>query len=70
MIQSLPDVNLQGFQYNHDRNELRFNVKANAFKTIEALRNQLDGGRYKATLVNSSAQGGIHSARLKIEMLR
>ena len=70
VIDNLPDVALQGFQYNHDRNELRFSVKAGSFKNIEALRNRLDGGNYKATLMSASAQGGVHSARLKIDKLR
>jgi len=70
VIASLPDVELQGIQYNHDRNELRFSVKAGSFKNIEALRNRLDGGNFKATLMSASAQGGVHSARLKIAKLR
>jgi len=70
VIESLPDVALQGIQYNHDRNELRFSVKASSFKNIEALRNRLDGGNFKATLMSASAQGGVHSARLKIAKLR
>jgi len=70
VIKSLPDVALQGIQYNHDRNELRFSVKASSFKNIEALRNRLDGGNFKATLMSASAQGGVHSARLKIAKLR
>ena len=70
VINSLPDVALQSFQYNHDRNELRFSVKAGSFKNIEVLRNRLDGGNFKATLMSASAQGSVHSARLKIDKLR
>ncbi len=69
-LQAAGKVKLQGFQYNHERNELRLNVQAPTFKDIERLRSVLDGGEVKSTLMNASAQAGVHSARIKVEKLR
>jgi general secretion pathway protein L len=69
-LQAAGKVKLQGFQYNHERNELRLNVQAPTFNDIERLRAALDGGKVKSTLMNASAQAGVHSARIKVEKLR
>jgi len=69
LLQAAPKVKLLGFQYNHDRNEMRLNVQAPSFNNIESVRNQLDKDGFQSTLMSSSAQGGVHSARIKIEKL-
>lgn len=66
LIASVEGVQLRTMNYSDDKNELRLNIQAPAFNTIEQLRRELNQAGLQATLVNASASGDVHQARLRI----
>jgi len=66
LIAKVEGVQLRTMNYNDDKNELRLNIQAPAFNTIEQLRQALNQAGLQATLVNASASGDVHQARLRI----
>ncbi len=59
-------VTVRGIHYTAATDELNLNVQAQSFNAIESLRGTIASGGLNAELLSSSAQGNVHSARLKI----
>lgn len=68
----LPKVNansaitIKSVYYTADNADLSLNIQATSFNAIESLRTEIGKVGLQAELLSSSAQGGNHSARLKI----
>lgn len=60
------EITLSAISYSGRSGELNLNVQAEAFNTIEQLRGQVQESGLNAELVSASAQGGNHSARLRV----
>lgn len=60
---------IKSIQYASETREININMQAEGFNSIEQLRTSIESKGLKAELLNSSAQGEIYSARLKISKL-
>jgi len=61
-----PDVSLSAISYTSRAGELSLNVRANAFNSIESMRNRIQERGLEAELLSASAQGDSHSARIRV----
>lgn len=72
ILPSLSDsskIVIKSIQYTSETNEININLQASAFNSFEQVRTALEQKGLKAELLSASAQGDIHSARLKISKL-
>ena len=69
LIAATEDVSLQGLNYADQRGELRINLRAKTFNSIEQLRGQVEKAGFTAELLNSVAQGDGHQARMRITQI-
>lgn len=67
LIAASEDVSLQGINYSSQRGELRLNIVGKTFNAIEQLRANVVSEGLQAELLNASAQGDAHQARLRIK---
>ncbi len=67
VVAATKGVQLRTMNYSDEKRELRLNIQAPSFKTIEKLRSDLNQNGMVATLINSSASGNEHQARLRVE---
>lgn len=63
------NIIIRSIQYASDTNEISINLQGNAFNAFEQLRSSLEQKGLNAELLSASAQGDIHSARLKVSKL-
>lgn len=62
-------IEIKSIQYTADTREININLQANAFNAIEQLRSKIEQQGMQAELLSASAQGELHSARLKVSKL-
>lgn len=60
------DIKLKSVYYTADNADLSLNIQASSFNAIETLRTDIEKAGLRAELLSSSAQGGNHSARIKV----
>ncbi len=60
------DVTLSAISYSARSGELSLNIRADEFTTIQSLEGDIQARGLDSDLVNSSAQGGVYTARLKV----
>lgn len=65
-LEEIQDARLRAISYSASNAELSLNVQAGAFSTIETLRERINQSGLSAELLSASAQGDLHSARLKV----
>lgn len=66
VFEETQDASLRAISYSASNTELSLNVQASAFSTIETLRERINQSGLSAELLSASAQGDLHSARLKV----
>ena len=67
LVATAEGVKLRTMNYNDEKRELRLNIQAPTFNSIEKLRSDLNRNGFTATLINASASGSEHQARLRVE---
>lgn len=65
-LEATEDVGVRAISYSGNNGEVSLNVQAGAFSSIETLRERIGERGLEAELLNASAQGDVHSARLRI----
>ncbi|WP_246125019.1 type II secretion system protein GspL [Exilibacterium tricleocarpae] len=67
LIAGNEELTLQGMNYTDQRGELRLTLEAKTFNAIEKLRVSVEQKGLQAELLNSSAQGEVQQARMRIK---